>query len=201
MEHPLSRSDAVIGFGSHDLTTPLRCAEIYLAGYAPVILFTGKLGKGTQGIFSRPEAEIYAGLAIRAGVPPSAILMEPRATNTGENIRYARAMFSENGLSPRKIIAVHKPYMTRRVWASLRMQWPEVEVIVAPGLSSLHAYLETMRARHVDEDEIIHSLVGDFQRMDVFAKRGYQIQQEIPKEAMESFRELVRMGYDKYVEE
>jgi hypothetical protein len=41
--------------------------------------------------------------------------------------------------------------------------------------------------------------VGDFQRMDVFAKLGYQIPQEIPQKTMASYEALVKLGYDKYV--
>ena len=38
-------------------------------------------------------------------------------------------------------------------------------------------------------------LVGDFQRMDLYAKRGYQIPQEIPQSAWDAFNALVSMGY------
>ena len=40
-------------------------------------------------------------------------------------------------------------------------------------------------------------IVGDFQRISVYAKLGYQIPQEIPKEAMEAFDFLVMLGYTK----
>jgi hypothetical protein len=40
-------------------------------------------------------------------------------------------------------------------------------------------------------------IVGDFQRMDLYAKLGYQVPQEIPEEAWEAFHKLVAMGFDK----
>lgn len=199
LEHPLEHADAIVGFGSHDQTTALRAARLYLEGWAPVILFTGYLGKGTLGVFPKPEAELFCDLAVREGVPRSAILVENKATNTGENIQFGKKLFAENGMLPQKMIAVHKPYMTRRVWASLRKQWPEVEVVVAPADPSLENYLQSMRRENVDEEEIINSLVGDFQRMDAFAGKGFQIPQEIPEKAWASFHELVRQGYGKYV--
>jgi uncharacterized SAM-binding protein YcdF (DUF218 family) len=103
------------------------------------------------------------------------------------------------GLASRKIIAVHKPYMTRRVFAALQKQWPEVEVIIALGNPSLTDHLAGMMADGVEEREIINSLVGDFQRMDVYAKLGYQIPQDIPPKTMVSYEALVKLGYDKYV--
>ena len=89
--------------------------------------------------------------------------------------------------------------MTRRVWASLQKQWPEVEVIIAPGNPDLMDYVAGMLADGVEEREIINSLVGDFQRMDAFARLGYQIPQQIPPEIMASYEALLKLGYDKYV--
>lgn len=199
MEHPLQHADAIIGFGSYDQTIACRAAALYKAGWAHLILFTGYLGKGTLGVFEKPEAELFAEIAIQEGVPSDAILIENKATNTGENICFAKSLFESNGLAPKRIIAVHKPYMTRRVWAALQKQWPEVEVIVAPGNPSLKAHMTSMLKAGVEESEIINSLVGDFQRMDVFAKLGYQIPQDIPSKAIASYELLIKMGYNKYV--
>ena len=199
MAHPLERADVIIGFGSYDQTIAVRCAELYNAAWAPLILFTGYLGKGTLGVFRKPEAEVFAEIAIRNGVPSEAILIEKKAANTSENIAFARKLLEDKGLSPNRIIAVHKPYMTRRVWAALQKQWPEVETIVAPGNPSLQHHLDHMMADGVGESEIINSLVGDFQRMEVYAKLGYQIPQDVPPKAKASYEALVGMGYDRYV--
>ncbi len=197
--HPLKPADAIIGFGSHDLGIATRAADIYMAGWAPVIVFTGYLGKGTLGVFQKPEAEIYAQIAMGSGVPPEAILVESKATNTGENIRLSRKLLEDRGLTPNRIIAVHKPYMTRRVLAALQKQWPQAEVIVAPGDSSLRGYMAAMTADGVEEREVINSLVGDFLRMETYAKLGYQTSQDIPPKAWASFETLVKLGYDRYV--
>lgn len=199
MEHPLRAADAIIGFGSHDQTIANRAAGLYREGWAPLILFTGYLGKGTLGVFEKPEAELFAEIAVEEGVPSEAILIENKATNTGENIRFAKRMFESMGMIPKRIIAVHKPYMTRRVWAALQKQWPEAEVVVAPGNPSLEDYVAGMREAGVEENEIINSLVGDFQRMEVFARLGYQIPQEISPRTMASYEALIKLGYDKYV--
>jgi uncharacterized SAM-binding protein YcdF (DUF218 family) len=199
MEHPLQPADAIIGFGSYDLSTAARAASLYRAGWAPVILFTGYLGKGTAGFFPKPEAEVYAEIAIREGVPAESILIEAKATNTSENIVFARNLLVEKGLAPKRVIAVHKPYMTRRVFAALQKQWPQVEVLIAPGNPSLREHLASMAADGVSENEIISSIVGDFYRMDVYARLGYQTPQDIPPKAWVSFEALVKLGYGKYV--
>ena len=39
--------------------------------------------------------------------------------------------------------------------------------------------------------------MGDFQRIELYAKLGYQTPQFIPEEAWEAYHKLVAMGYDK----
>ena len=47
------------------------------------------------------------------------------------------------------------------------------------------------------ENAAISVVVGDFQRMDLYARLGYQLPQHIPEEAWEAYRQLVAMGFDK----
>ncbi len=199
MSTPLKKADVIIGFGSYNTEVPRRAAELYHAKYADVIVFTGKLGKGTKGVWNRTEAETFRDIAVDCGVPESAILVENRATNTGENIAFTRELLSEAGIHVDKIIAVHKAYMTRRIYAALKKQWPGPEIMTAYPLCSLDEYMTALTNTGVPEDEIINSLVGDFQRMDVFARCGYQIEMEIPPQAWSAYNQLVAAGYTKYI--
>ena len=47
------------------------------------------------------------------------------------------------------------------------------------------------------ENASVSVIVGDFQRMDLYARLGYQVPQEIPEEAWEAYHKLVAMGFDK----
>ena len=47
------------------------------------------------------------------------------------------------------------------------------------------------------ENASISVIVGDFQRMELYARLGYQLPQHIPAEAWEAFHALVGLGYDK----
>jgi hypothetical protein len=42
-------------------------------------------------------------------------------------------------------------------------------------------------------------MVGDLQRIRVYAERGFQIPQEIPGDVWCAYEELVRDGYDQYL--
>ncbi|MFI1588588.1 YdcF family protein [Streptomyces halstedii] len=55
--------------------------------------------------------------------------MEPRARNTGENIRFSRSLLVEAGLEVSTVLLITKPYEERRAYATARKLWPEVEFL------------------------------------------------------------------------
>ena len=56
-------------------------------------------------------------------------------------------------------------------------------------------YLRDSVAQGVTQQAAIEVIVGDFQRMDLYAKKGYQLPQEIPQKAWDAFHRLVELGY------
>ena len=187
----LEKADAIIVLGSHDTRVAERGARLFLAGWAPLLVFSGGLGALTRGMWSRPEAEVFADVAAGLGVPRERILMESRATNTGENVDFSRALLAENGIHPKKAIAVQKPYMERRTLATFARRWPELGVVVTSPPIAFDAY-PTGRIR---KDDVIHIMVGDLQRLIVYARRGWSAPQDVPPEVMEAFEQLVAAGY------
>jgi uncharacterized SAM-binding protein YcdF (DUF218 family) len=88
VNHALEKADCILALGSHDLRVAERAAELHLQSWAPLIIFSGGLGNLTKGMWTETEADQFAAKAIRMGVPKTAILVENRSTNTGENIRF-----------------------------------------------------------------------------------------------------------------
>ncbi len=197
----LEKADVIIGFGCADEAVGRRAAELYLAGYAPWLVFSGGLGKGTKGRLIKSEAEGYAAAAVAMGVPPERILLEKRSANTGENIAFTRRLLKEKGIFPRKVIAAHQPNMGARLRATLRKQWADENVafLIAPADRSLEAYLDRLASSGVSEQEMVSNIVGDFQRMDIYARKGYQTPCEMPEAAWNAFHQLVKRGYDRYI--
>lgn len=198
-EDPLEKADVIIGFGSNDLTIAERGTQLFLADYAPYLLFSGGLGKGTEGIWKQTEAETFFEIAQNLGADPSRILIENNSTNTGENIRFSKDLLKRSGIDVRKAIIVHQPNMGRRIYAALKKQWPDITPLIAPANCTLEQYLKELQQNGVDQDDIFSNIVGDFQRMDVFAKEGYQIEQEIPQETQKAYEALCKLGYTKYI--
>src|SRR5690349_16917507 len=116
--HSLKEADCILVLGSHDLRVAERGARLLLEGWAPWLVLSGGLGRLTEGLWARSEAEQFAETALNMGVPKEKILIENRSTNTSENIRFSRELLRAQQLEPQTIIAVQKPYMERRTLAT-----------------------------------------------------------------------------------
>jgi uncharacterized SAM-binding protein YcdF (DUF218 family) len=195
LHQPLVKADCILVLGSHDTRVAERGASLFLQGWAPLLVFSGGLGRLTEGKWDRPEARIFADVALAMGVPPEKILVEDRSTNTGENIQFTRKLLAEKGLDPHNLILVQKPYMERRAYATFKMRWPEKEIVVTSPQFSFEEYPNA----EISKEEIIHIMVGDLQRIQVYAERGFQIPQPIPAEVWQAYEQLVEAGYDHHL--
>lgn len=191
------KADCIVGFGCYNEDVARRAAQLYHQGLAPLILFTGGLGRNTSAMWTESEAGRFKRIAIAEGVPEEAILTEERSTNSGENLIFSRRMLEERGLTHPRIIGVQKPYMERRLYAAFGVYWPEAEVTVTSWQQTYEQYLSGLSRWGRTEEDTIHMIVGDFQRISVYADLGYQIPQRIPPQAWEAFDELVKRGYTK----
>src|SRR5918996_3502141 len=87
LDHELVPADAIMVLCSHDVAVAERGAQLFLEGWAPLLIFSGGRGAITGRLWQEPEAERFARIAVDLNVPPEQILIEPNSTNTGENIR------------------------------------------------------------------------------------------------------------------
>jgi len=196
MNHQLRRADAILVLCSHDKKVAERGAQLFLEGWAPLLIFSGGLGAITRNLWHEPEADQFAEIAISMGVPQEKILLENQSTNTGENIRFTRELLAQRKIDPENFIVVQKPYMERRSFATFRQVWPEKEVLITSPQVSFDEYLNGYVNSELTTDDVINIMVGDLQRIKVYAERGFQIHQEIPDEVWSAFAELVNAGYD-----
>lgn len=189
------KADCIVGFGCYNEDVARRAAQLWLEGFAPYILFTGALGRNTRFMWTDSEARRFARVALAEGVPEEAILLEERATNSGENLIYARKLLQERNIPARRIIGVQKPYMERRLYAAFPVYWPEAEVTVTSWQQTMTEYMQGVPRFGRTEEQTIHMIVGDFQRIGLYAQKGYQVPQEIPAQVQAAYEKLVEMGY------
>lgn len=197
MHQTPEEADCIVGFGNFNTNIARRAAQLYRQGLAPVVLFTGGLGRNTEGLLPEPEAVRFARVAMECGVPEAAILLEPDSTNTAENILFTRRLLEERGIPHQRILGVHQPFMERRITAAMGIYWPEQAFRVTSPQVSIPEYLADARRQGISENAAVSVIVGDFQRIELYAKKGYQTPQYIPPEAWDAFHRLVAMGFDK----
>jgi uncharacterized SAM-binding protein YcdF (DUF218 family) len=191
LQHALEPADVIVVLGSHDLRVAERGASLYLEGYAPRIVFSGGLGNLTRGLWDEPEARKFARVARERGVPAEAILIEDRSTNTGENVRFTRALLESRGIEAERFLLVQKPYMERRAWATFRRVWPEKRALVTSPPIGFDDYPNA----EISKERVIHIMVGDLQRIRIYPGKGFQIEQEIPEEVWDAYERLVALGF------
>lgn len=195
LNHVLEKTDCILALGSHDLRVAERAAELYLEGFAPLLIMSGGLGNFTKDMWLEKEADKFAAVAIQKGVPANEILVENKSTNTGANILFTQKLLEEKGLYPQSFIIVQKPYMERRSYATFKKHWPEKKLIVTSPQISFDNY----QTREISIEKVINIMIGDLQRIKIYPEKGFQVYQEIPKEVWNAYEKLIALGFDKHL--
>ena len=81
--------------------------------------------------------------------------------------------------------------MERRTLATFAQRWPELEVVVTSPQIDFDAY----PTGEIRKDDVIHVMVGDLQRLIVYARKGWSAPQDVPPEVMAAYERLVAAGY------
>jgi uncharacterized SAM-binding protein YcdF (DUF218 family) len=191
----VEKADCILVLGSHDVRVAERGAELFLQEYAPLLIFSGGLGRLTEDMWTETEADKFSKIAVEMGVPEAAILVENKSTNTGENILFTQKMLDQHRLHPQSFIVVQKPYMERRSFATFKKHWPEKHLMVT---SPQIAFLD-YPTDEISIEKVIHIMLGDLQRIKLYAEKGFQVYQPIPDDIWQSFEKLVELGYTEHL--
>ena len=195
VNHTLKKSDCILALGSHDLRVAERASELYLQEYAPLVIMSGGLGNFTKDMWTEKEADQFATIAIKKGVPEKNILIENQSSNTGENILFTQKLLEEKKLNPQSFIVVQKPYMERRSYATFKKHWPDKDLIVTSPQISFEEY----PTNDIPVEKVINIMVGDLQRIKLYPEKGFQIYQDIPADVWNAYETLITLGFDKHL--
>ncbi|WP_293763859.1 YdcF family protein [uncultured Aquitalea sp.] len=181
--------DVMVLCGSYDLRVVDYACGLLAEAYAPKLLISGDRGRWTRELWTRPEAEIFAERALALGVPAENILLEPRAANFAENLRFARELCPD----ARSVLLVTKPQSLRRVLHTQPLCWPEIVCHVdapdwrfpedASPVVGIFGWIEEM--------------VGDLHRMLRYPRLGLQTPAKVPPAVLEAWQGLVAQGYNR----
>ncbi|KAI1500730.1 DUF218 domain-containing protein [Biscogniauxia marginata] len=188
--------DAVFCLCSLDTRVAERAAQLFLDGYGDHLIFSGGSGKLTEGRFNKPEARVFADIALQMGVPEQKLIVETLSSNTGENVRFTYALLREKGLLLRSFILVQKPYMERRTYATFKKQWPDPStgiMVTSPQLT-----WEEYPNDENPQDLVLNIAVGDLIRIKEYPAKSFQIPQDIPDQVWQAAQRLICAGYDSH---
>lgn len=144
LSDPLKKADAIFLPGGAHSEVPELGAKVYLSGYAPVIIPSGKyaINAGTfQGVLTKgdvynkdyaTECDFYKDVLIRAGVPEDAIICEDRATFTKMNAVNTRKLTDKLGITVKRAIICCKSFHARRCLMYYSYAFPDTEFIICP---------------------------------------------------------------------
>jgi uncharacterized SAM-binding protein YcdF (DUF218 family) len=198
LRHRPIPADLIIALGTNDLRVAEFAADLYHRHFGKILVCTGGIAHQND-LLATPwpstEAEMYAEVAIQRGVPPDHILLETRATNTAENIRFARELLDGRGVHPNNIVLAVKPFMQRRTWATMAVEWPEMPATLASPEMTLDEYF----TQELPPAKIVNIMMGDLQRIWIYGRRGWSAPQRLPQEVMVAYESLKAAGFTKHL--
>jgi uncharacterized SAM-binding protein YcdF (DUF218 family) len=198
LNHTPIPADVIVALGTNDLRIAEFAADLYQRGYGRKVVCTGGIAHVSDLLATRwdvSEAGMYAAILRRRGVPDEDILLETRASNTSENFSFTRELLRQADIQPKNMLIAVKPFMQRRAWATMAVEWPEMPATVASPNLTLDEYFTS----ELTPGRIVNIIVGDLQRIWVYARNGYSAPQRLPDEVKRAYERLVALGYTEHL--
>jgi hypothetical protein len=85
--------------------------------------------------------------------------------------------------------------MERRTFATFRKVWPEPAIAVTSPQVTMDDYLRAYSNESLSPADVVSIMVGDLQRIRVYADKGFQIPQDIPARVWRAYQALVEEGF------
>lgn len=138
LEDEPQKADVIFLPGSEEGVLAKTAARLYLEGYAPLIVPSGKYAKWTGHSMVdqfETESDHFAYLLMEEGVPEEAILKEREATYTYQNAINTRKLLDERGIKVKKALLCCQAYHARRSKLYYQILFPETEILVIPTVT------------------------------------------------------------------
>lgn len=143
LKDPPKKADVILIAGSSSPAVPLYAAKLFLAGYAPLVLPSGKFISGEKqfnytlatkkyGDYFETEWDFMKTVLMAAGVPEERILKENQAVHTLENAVYSKKVLEMEGIEVKRAIVCCKSFHARRCLMTYSLVFKNIEIIVCP---------------------------------------------------------------------
>ena len=189
----ITKSDLILVLGNSDIRTVDKAVELYKKNYANKIIITGGLGRISSDLFDEPEAVVFKNIAVQKGVKDLDIEIESNSTNTFDNFRFTKKMIDDSKVNVKSIIIVTKPYMEKRAYLMAKEIFHNTNLAVTSPDIEFSNYPNQI----LNKDFVINMLVGEVQRLIIYASQSEIEQIKIPKDILQNYNYLMQKGYIK----
>ena len=190
-ENFVQNSDAIVICCSYDLRVCDHACQLIAAGYSDTLVISGKSGNWTRHLWNEPEAEVFFKRALENGISENRILLETKATNFGENIRFSKKLVP----NAQTVTFVSKPNSLLRIKLAAQAQWPRVKALVScPNIS----FPEEV-SNIIGVWGAINEMVGDVERIHKYPDLGYQVKHELPQDILDHWNYLISQGFTEHL--
>ena len=179
-------SDGIFVFGRCDKLVAYEASRLFVRGMGRYLLVTGGVGKDSGWLtpFQIPEAHFLATILVaEEGIPSEALLLEPSATNGGENCRLGLDVIGESGEQTRRLVVVSHPTQLRRLMAVLQAELGNRKLDIS--LSGSPTGYRFKPSSPGDQHEAVHELL----RLADWPAKGWSVpQDDLPEDLVEFAR-------------
>ena len=138
LEDNPEKADVIFLPGSEEGALAKTAAKLYLEGYAPLIVPSGKYAKWTghsKVEQFKTESDHFAHLLMEEGVPEEAIIKEREATYTYQNAINTRKLLDDRGIEVKRALLCCQAYHARRSKLYYQILFPDTEILVVPTIT------------------------------------------------------------------
>ena len=183
----IARCDAIVVCCSYDLRVCDYACSLIESNLAHSLVLSGKSGNWTRHLWNKPESHVFRDRAVRNGLSEDRIVVEDRATNLGENVRFSRDLLAAAGT----VTFLTKPSTVLRLKLTIEAQWPDIEAHVScPRIKFPEDVCNVIGVLGV-----INEMVGDVQRIQQYPKLGYQVPHTLPPNVLDASKYLIGQGF------
>ncbi len=171
-----------------------HAAKLYKQGFFKKIIVSGGVATddGTM------EADRMQARLIGWGIPKENIIVEDKATNTGENVIYSMDLIDkEIGLkNVNSLVAIGQIHASRRFVMTLERHWPEViKMFTAPN------YYPVARKDWHKDKQFKEDVLREMEKVKPYIKKGYTVEIDLKEIARKIAKlkanNIISSGYKK----
>ncbi len=198
LKHALKPADFLLLIGSYNLDVADYVDVLFMQKMGKVIVVSGA-STDMQGMArlprDEPEWKEFKERLKELGNAENDIIVEDKAMRISESIANTRdKLLADTQGEYNNGIIIMPPHYERRAFATAQREWPDVNWQVTSPNVTYDDYIN-----QYDEENLIHLLVGDTQRIIDYGERDLIVKQEITEDAMTAYKKLRDKGYTKHL--